>query len=151
MQIIQSRRDFLASLSAAGAAGVLGARASLADEAPPEVTTIRIRREPFEHLRCARVPRRGTAAAEGFTDVRYLHRTSAPEAQRRRARRDRFQPWSSRQTASCRLDAGVPITVLAGVHSGCFELFAQEPIRTISDLKGKKSASPDSTRAGTCS
>ena len=37
-----------------------------------------------------------------------------------------------------RLDAGVPITALAGVHTGCFELFAHEPIRTISDLKGKK-------------
>ena len=32
MQIFQSRRDFLAGLSAAGAAGVLGARRSLADE-----------------------------------------------------------------------------------------------------------------------
>jgi NitT/TauT family transport system substrate-binding protein len=32
----------------------------------------------------------------------------------------------------------VPITALAGVHHGCFELFAHEPIRTISDLKGKK-------------
>ena len=42
MQIIQSRRDFLASLSAAGAAGVLGARGSLADEGPPETTTIRL-------------------------------------------------------------------------------------------------------------
>ena len=29
-------------LSAAGAAGVLGARRSLADEGPPEVTTIRL-------------------------------------------------------------------------------------------------------------
>ena len=37
-----------------------------------------------------------------------------------------------------RLDAGVPITAVAGVHAGCFELFAHEPIRTISDLKGKK-------------
>ena len=39
MQIMQSRRDFLASVSLAAAAGVLGARASLADEAPPETTT----------------------------------------------------------------------------------------------------------------
>ena len=46
MQIIQSRRDFLASLSAAGAAGVLGARASLADEGPPETTTIRLVQDP---------------------------------------------------------------------------------------------------------
>ena len=42
MQIIQSRRHFLAGLSAAGAAGVLGARGALADEAPPETTTIRL-------------------------------------------------------------------------------------------------------------
>ena len=45
MQIIQCRRDFLASLSVAAAASVLGGRASLADEPPPEVTTIRIRFE----------------------------------------------------------------------------------------------------------
>jgi NitT/TauT family transport system substrate-binding protein len=32
----------------------------------------------------------------------------------------------------------LPITALAGVHTGCFELFAHEPIRTVSDLKGKK-------------
>ena len=35
------------------------------------------------------------------------------------------------------LDAGEPITVLAGVHVGCYELFVQEPIRSISDLRGK--------------
>jgi NitT/TauT family transport system substrate-binding protein len=41
-------------------------------------------------------------------------------------------------TAVFRLDSGVPITVLAGVHPGCMELFAQKSIRTISDLRGKK-------------
>ena len=35
------------------------------------------------------------------------------------------------------LDAGAPITVLAGVHVGCFELFAREGIHKITDLKGK--------------
>ena len=40
------------------------------------------------------------------------------------------------------LDAGEPITALAGVHAGCYELFAHEPIRTISDLKGKKVGIP---------
>jgi hypothetical protein len=29
-------------------------------------------------------------------------------------------------------------TALSGVRSGCSELFANEPIRTISDLRGKK-------------
>jgi NitT/TauT family transport system substrate-binding protein len=42
------------------------------------------------------------------------------------------------------VDAGQPITALAGVHVGCYELFAHEPIRTISDLKGKKVGIPES-------
>ena len=37
-----------------------------------------------------------------------------------------------------RLDAGVPITVLAGIHPGCFELFVHEHIRSVADLKGKQ-------------
>ena len=32
---------------------------------------------------------------------------------------------------------GAPITLLAGVHLGCFELFATERVRTLRDLKGK--------------
>jgi hypothetical protein len=46
MKILQSRRHFLTSLSVAGTAGLFGSRVSLADEGPPEVTTIRLRREP---------------------------------------------------------------------------------------------------------
>jgi NitT/TauT family transport system substrate-binding protein len=38
------------------------------------------------------------------------------------------------------LDENVPIVVLAGVHTGCFELFGSEKVRTISDLKGKTAA-----------
>jgi NitT/TauT family transport system substrate-binding protein len=35
------------------------------------------------------------------------------------------------------LDAGDPITVLGGVHPGCFELFGTDRVRVIRDLKGK--------------
>jgi len=35
------------------------------------------------------------------------------------------------------IDTGEPIVVLAGVHVGCFELFATDRVRTIRDLKGK--------------
>jgi hypothetical protein len=42
MHIMQSRRDFLASTSPAAAAGLFGPRRVLADEGPPEVTTIRL-------------------------------------------------------------------------------------------------------------
>ena len=34
-------------------------------------------------------------------------------------------------------DAGQPLKVLAGVHPGCFELFANQRVRSVLDLKGK--------------
>jgi NitT/TauT family transport system substrate-binding protein len=34
-------------------------------------------------------------------------------------------------------DAGSSITLLAGVHVGCYELFSREGVRSIADLKGK--------------
>ena len=36
-----------------------------------------------------------------------------------------------------RMDAGEPLVFLAGVHIGCGEVFANERVRTIRDLKGK--------------
>jgi NitT/TauT family transport system substrate-binding protein len=39
---------------------------------------------------------------------------------------------------SVAIDAGEPITFVAGVHIGCLELFAHQGIRSIRDLKGKK-------------
>ena len=58
MQFIQNRRDFLASAVTGRAAGVLGARGSLADEGPPETTTIRLAYYPTSAWRrcCGRGP-----------------------------------------------------------------------------------------------
>ena len=149
MHISQSRRDFLTALSAAGAATVVGARRSLADEGPPEVTTIRIRLEPgtvklvdggVENPICI-APQylaEELLSAEGFTDIRYI---SVKEGLRIRRRSSAVRSTSVSMFvpgAVRRLDAGVPITVLAGVHPGCFELFVHEHIRTFTDLKGKQ-------------
>src|SRR2546422_7057877 len=41
------------------------------------------------------------------------------------------------------IDAGDPIVLLAGVHIGCLELFGNDRVRTIRDLKGKTVAVPD--------
>src|SRR5690349_3171175 len=35
------------------------------------------------------------------------------------------------------MDSGGPITAIAGIHVGCYELFATEDIRSIADLKGR--------------
>src|SRR5450755_3204162 len=41
-QMAQSRRRFLAALTAAGGAGLIGATSSIGQEAPPEATTVRL-------------------------------------------------------------------------------------------------------------
>jgi NitT/TauT family transport system substrate-binding protein len=40
------------------------------------------------------------------------------------------------------IDAGEAITMLAGVHPGCFELFAGEHIRSVTDLRAKSIGVP---------
>ena len=53
------------------------------------------------------------------------------------------QPSVVRATvvAELNLEAGEPIVVFGGIHSGCYELFGTERVRTIRDLKGKIIAS----------
>jgi NitT/TauT family transport system substrate-binding protein len=71
MHIMQSRRDFLSSVSAAGAAGLLGARGSLAEDGPPETTTLRL----FGNASICQAPAyisEHLLRAEGFTDIRYV-------------------------------------------------------------------------------
>jgi NitT/TauT family transport system substrate-binding protein len=137
MHIIQSRRDFLATLSAAGAAGVLGGRPSLADEGPPEVTTIRLFRDP-SICDAPWFVGEDLLRAEGFTDIRYVLVQAGARENELLARGELDFSIFFPASLVFRLYEGLPITGLAGVHTGCFELFAHEPIRTISDLKGKK-------------
>jgi NitT/TauT family transport system substrate-binding protein len=134
MQIIPSRRDFLTGLAAAGAAGVLGARHAFPQEAPPETTTLRLQRGATICLAPGQIAEE-LLRAEGFTDVRYLDIETVASGEIDFA----FQTaaWVVSQ-----LDAGAPLTALAGVHSGCYELFAHDPIRAISDLRGKRVGIP---------
>jgi NitT/TauT family transport system substrate-binding protein len=76
VQIVQSRRHFLAGLSATGAAGVVG-RGDLLDDddPPPEVTTLRFRRDsPGPGFICyaPEYLAEDLLRAEGFTDIQYV-------------------------------------------------------------------------------
>jgi hypothetical protein len=87
MPIRQSRRDFLTALSAASVAGVLSARASLAEEGPPETTTIRIGKSTVVCVAPSYIAD-DLLRLEGFTDIR-----SVPAAGRRKgAARDEKRP-----------------------------------------------------------
>jgi NitT/TauT family transport system substrate-binding protein len=46
--------------------------------------------------------------------------------------------WNYAATHIASLEAGVPIIVLAGMHSGCLELIANDSIHSIAELRGKK-------------
>ena len=137
MQLIQSRRDFLASASWAAAAGVLGGRAPRADEPPLETTTVRLRRDPSICVAPWYIAE-NLLRAEGFTDIRYVPVQAGPPEDQMIARGGIDFSLYLPATLVFRWEEGLPITVLTGVHTGCFELFAHEPIRTISDLKGKR-------------
>jgi NitT/TauT family transport system substrate-binding protein len=136
MHIVQSRRDFLASLSAAGAAGVLGARRSFADEPPLETTTVRLAKIPSICMAPQYIAER-LLAAEGFADVRYVELPAAIQhTAMARGEIDFSLHFSAPLVIP--IDAGDPIRVLAGVHPGCFEVFGNEHTLRITDLKGKR-------------
>jgi NitT/TauT family transport system substrate-binding protein len=140
MQMTQTRRHFLTSTSLAAAAGILGARASLADEPPPEVTTVRLAKQLGTCIAPQSISEE-ILRAEGFTDVRYMKTPPAPAKLIGLGEVD--FGLSMAPSIIIHQDAGLPVMALAGVHPGCWELFAHPPVRTISDLKGKKVDIPD--------
>jgi NitT/TauT family transport system substrate-binding protein len=139
MQMTQSRRDFLAGLSAASAAGVLGARTAVADEGPPETATIKLAYYSNNCLAPLLVAE-DLLYAEGFTEVRYVEAPESFTIPELVARGDCHFANTFAGTLVSHIDNGLPITGLSGVHSGCYELFAHEPYRTISELRGKRVA-----------
>src|SRR6202158_6583094 len=71
MQSTQNRRRFLTTLSSAGAAGLIGVSDALAQQAPPETTTIRLAK--YSSICVAPYSAADQLLrAEGFTDIRYV-------------------------------------------------------------------------------
>jgi NitT/TauT family transport system substrate-binding protein len=135
MQVIQSRRRFLSGLSAAGAASLVGVQHSFAAEPPPETTAIRLAKISGICIAPQYVAEE-LLRLEGFTDIRYVM-ADAGNVSEKIARGETDFSLIFAAPLALAIDAGDPITALAGVHPGCFELFGNESIRGITDLKGK--------------
>src|SRR6266446_9902272 len=71
MNMTQSRRRFLSALSSVGALGLVGARPSLAQDGPPETTTVRLGKI-YGICIAPQLVAEDLLRAEGFTDIRYV-------------------------------------------------------------------------------
>jgi NitT/TauT family transport system substrate-binding protein len=139
MQVMQSRRRFLATASLTAAAGLVGAPRSLRAEPPPETTTVRLPRwVGGSYCWAAEYVAGELMRAEGLTDVRYVEADRSVDQSEwiARGETDFDLNFPPKQVAS--IDAGVPIKVLTGLHSGCLELIAKDNINSVTDLRGKR-------------
>jgi NitT/TauT family transport system substrate-binding protein len=135
-QIAQSRRRFLATLTATGAAGLIGPPQLRAQDGRLETTTVRIAKIAGICIAPQYVAEE-LLRAEGFTDIRYVLNEPGMAQALSLARGEIDFTTNFSPPLIIAIDAGEPITIVGGEHAGCFELFAREGIRGISDLKGK--------------
>jgi NitT/TauT family transport system substrate-binding protein len=140
----QTRRLFLTSLAAAGAVALGRAPKTHAAEGAPETRSVRFDKDTSI---CA-APQDAAEAllqAEGFTEIRYVD--IEPDPSPGAAGHDPIASAMGRGEVDFALnfpvlyipamETGAPVIVLAGIHVGCFELFAKERIRGLTELKGK--------------
>ena len=139
-----NRREFLNTLGLAGTAGLLGLRpASAAAEPPPETTRLRIPRLAST-CRSPEWIAEELLHAEGFTDVQYVPALGGTrDVERLLATGGGDIAGHFAAPVILRVEAGDPIVVLAGEHTGCFELLGTDRIRGIRDLKGRTVAVPE--------
>ena len=138
MRIIQNRRHFLAGAAAAGSAALFNIRpSSAAGEPPPETTTVRLGK--WEAPCWAAVFLAGELMrADGITDVRWVTGDTSVDNSQWLARGDTDFDMNMPSMHITSIEAGVPIKVLTGVHTGCFELIANDSVRTVMDMRGKR-------------
>ncbi len=132
------RRDFLVRSAALAGASLLPLSPSVRAEPPVETTKVRL---PEPLIACLAPLRLAEALlrAEGFAEITYVPETkeTGPSMAARGA--VDFTQWDVGAIFPL-LDEGKNLSVLAGVHSGCQELWANERVRAIKDLKGKRIA-----------
>jgi NitT/TauT family transport system substrate-binding protein len=134
---MQSRRRFLTTLSLVGAAGLMGPPRIFAAGGALETTTVRIADLPGICIAPQYVAEE-LLRAEGFTDVRYVRLAPGSNTPEGIASGEVDFGINFASVLVTGLDRGVEMTVLGGVHVGCFELFVNEESRSLIELKGKR-------------
>jgi len=139
MRTLHSRRRFLTGISLASAAGLVGLSKPLHAEPPPETTSVRL--PVYYKISDCQIPEYVAGEllrAEGFTDFRLVDSGTGPDSADWLAKGELDFDWNYPTTYARSIEAGAQITVLAGLHVGCLELFAGPGINSFADLKGKR-------------
>jgi NitT/TauT family transport system substrate-binding protein len=129
-----TRRDLLRGVT--GAVGLLGWPSEhVSGESSPETTRLRLYHSPSVCVAPQYIVRE-LLKAEGFSEIEYVKTTVAGIS---KILASGAVDVSLHFVAPViiQLDAGDPVTILAGVHPGCFELFGTDRVRVIRDLNGK--------------
>src|SRR5215468_10026027 len=139
MPKMHTRRRFLATLSLTGGASLVCAPFVLAGEGGLETTTVRIYANRPGICVAPQYIAEPLLSAEGFTDVRFVGLTAITGAPAAKAVASGDADFTVTFAAplAIAIDGGAALTLLSGVHVGCFELFGDEGVRSITDLKGK--------------
>ena len=129
------RRDFLARSAALAGMSLLPYSDSARAEPPPEIKKIRFLHVPSICLAPTYLAIE-LLRLDGFTDLPLVDPDPARGAN---LIADGDADFGMHDVPSLipMLDTGKRVVVLAGIHAGCWELFANERVQAISDLKGK--------------
>jgi len=133
----------MGAATVAGTGTLLGLRPDVASaEPPPETTRLRLLKFPSLCLAPQYVAEE-LLRAEGFSDVQYVEFPEEGIAAYTRLGSGEIDISQGFIAPSVvHIDRGIPLVLLAGVHAGCFELFATDRVRAVRDLKGKTVAIP---------
>jgi NitT/TauT family transport system substrate-binding protein len=144
-QGLPGRRQFLRSLAGLGlsAAGLVLLDGCAGQPAAPgvatetlETTSLTLTLSPPSVCIAPQHVAEEQLRQEGFTNIQYVNATGGTITTVL-ASGEANMSMMFAAPAVIDLDRGAPITILSGVHIGCFELFGTDGIRAISDLKGK--------------
>ena len=135
MASLQTRRRFISALSLVGTAGLFPLpRAAVAEERL-ETRSIRFAKNASICI-FPQIYLQAMLRAEGFSEIGYVE-ASAARTLEPLGRGAADFAISFALPEILEIEAGSSITILGGVHAGCYELFARSGINSVPELKGR--------------
>ncbi len=149
-----SRRDFLRVAASAGAIGagavLLGGCGSddgngsptstpgIVIDPPPETTTIRLPKHTLDYQLAPLYVAEQFLPAEGFTDAQYIDVQQFSDGLQQLAAGEIDIGLAFTSSVAVAADRGNPLVILAGVQRHPFQLFGNDRVQSLRDLKGKR-------------